>query len=1366
MTSQIWLLLLLGLFAACVPQTKQTDCASGEAFNSALRKCVLITGSAASTIHISSASPAQSYTTNISSASVPHNVTVSDSYNYGYIVKWKVSFTYNLTVVNNITLATNVSSYTFNPNVLYGVGSYVLEAIVFDSTGASQISVKSWNITVSNLAVPELISPSPAGTAMSYTTATTSATHTLFINNPDSQSGTHIWRLDGVIVAGPVAFTGVTVFFNYILNPSLLALGIHTLSLEINNGLASVFDTYLWTIIVTSPNLPEIIATTPNYLNGVSVVNGITQALGGYLDMTNTPIPQFCVDVDNYDLDANLISDIDIKWEINGISVNVGTFSSNQYCINALPAINLVNPTIGESKDLKALVYKAGTTTLVDYRNWSLSVRPKNIRPQITIDNALTAGALGCDPVGAGSTNVNYANCAMTQSTVAFPNPMNFAFEIDDPDIGDPILNDTQYSVLFKLQNMDLDGVSNTYSATDCSYTLANAFGSAKMSCNLSMDAFNIAGTIPAGTYTLKAYIVDNGSPWTLVSEQSNEVSWTIAVSELQTANSIAISSQTNIVSPTLSYIRRSTSGCIDTLNVLSSVTSFPNNATENGYVLIHTFVRDEERDNFSITIDMANGDPAFPGSFITVVPTSVKVNALPSVEYYEVVSCVQIPEWAVWNQASSIVDLKVSVTDAPTNILLTQYSDTETFQIFVENNNPAPAFTIATTPVVLNVKVFAGFPFTIPAPAYTDASIFDGVDVEFKWRVSVDGGVIFTDIPNADSVNQASAQLVWTPSPFIADGTPIQLQLCLGDDGYGAANDVATCTVNKVYNTITAYPSVQQLAATDFSVPATFKTYSSGNDLASWYDATEEKLYVAYTAGLEIIVEKKQFGANGELETVHSISFDSEEPNKVSVAPSNLSITGIDSKSLLIAYSVPVNPTSFPQMRVRRIALENDKFGFHYVGLYNPLYAGLGSDLVTNSLTNTTIAAFGNDSMTLNFTGMPLIGETIMLNGVTFTYAGNAGGHAVHTFCTGAAPCATPAAVAAAFNDVLNDNETLLDPVTDVAVREVLYTDYTALASSIDIYGPSSGDYYDEINKTTPVVGQIMAKGAGTNQWYLPYANLTTSLALAVMHGTSADTDLSNSINSHTPVSSSTFNQSIANTIDTAGLFVVVTKNSSGNADVYKLNTGTFTVASSITSLFNLSGFDHVSNLSVSVGASNYIYTAGTSVTAGGATHLNAAIIDSANFTNKTVQPFFTLSNTLVTDVDQVKIVADPVNVGQATLAITTDATLEARLGRITFNNASWANPIAFYNYESPKLNDDATVSGGKISLTPIFSLTKGHASGLPSVANTKDTVFFSFHENDSGNNIIKAGMLNVTPATITTDDASVIGSYPANLK
>ena len=133
---------LMLILSSCLPVQKKTQCGDNEAFNGSQRKCVPVVGAASTgTVFITSRTPDNSYTVHRNSAAVTHQLTISDVYEYGYSVKWVLSYTGGLSTSSSV-VATDVSNYTFIPPALfnfYGDGSYVLEAVVYDSAGTNQL---------------------------------------------------------------------------------------------------------------------------------------------------------------------------------------------------------------------------------------------------------------------------------------------------------------------------------------------------------------------------------------------------------------------------------------------------------------------------------------------------------------------------------------------------------------------------------------------------------------------------------------------------------------------------------------------------------------------------------------------------------------------------------------------------------------------------------------------------------------------------------------------------------------------------------------------------------------------------------------------------------------------------------------------------------------------------------------------------------------------------------------------------------------------------------------------------------------------------------------------------------------------------
>ena len=1379
----ILFLISLSLVASCLPLQKKTQCGDNEAFNPTRRQCVPVVGaSTTSTVFISSKTPSNSYTTDVSGAIVSHSAAVSDVYEYGYSTHWVLHYNNNTTIINDQVMATNTLSYNFNPANLFGVGNYVLELILFDEDGSNQLDSITWTIVIDDEAPPELVTPSPASTAFSYDTDDTSVTHSLQLNNPDSQAGNFTWYIDGMSV-GSGSFTSLDSSLSTTFNPQTLGTGLHTVELELTSSTGMYFDSYTWTINVTDPDLPIITTTTPDHLNAIDVIDGISFVAGGYRDASNVALTQICVDIDDWDKNSDGISDVDVQFLVSGTSVHSGTFTaSNQYCYNNFPTITLSNPDIGEAKQLTIKTVRAGTSTLVDYRLINLSVRPKNIRPIISISDTNTSSGLGCT----SSSDVYYTGCTMVQSvnlnqdTEGAPydftdtnvfgssddidNQMSFALSLDyDPDIS----AETDFEVIFQMKKVtdafysDMD-TTNAYTTSDCVYSAADTKGSIsnKGICTLNMDAFNANGPIEPGNYIIKAFIRDTGSTWAPGNQkESNTVTWELAVTEYQ-SNAIDIADQ-QLTAPAAageSWIEESNASCTSTSNLLNTTTP----GAENGYIIVHTAVTDFERDDFYISISMSNGVLGVGNT--SVVPTTL-VSRIDNDLTYTVSNCFKVPEWAVSGAASDIVDITVQISDKPDTE--TAQSATKTFEVLINNNNPVPTFADnsdvdyssgGATPKY----VVAGFPFTIDPPSYTDASLYDGKNVTWQWQVSTDGtGTTWSDIPEANSDNMSNTTLVWTPDPHTTlAAEQLYLRLCLGDDGYGNDTDCSNASATKVYQGITVYPSVH-------TVQASIADNSSGSELASWYDPVDDVIYVAYTTGTNIFVEKLSFDSNGQWQTDHSISFSTEEPTKTSVTATNLSMDGYNDgsavtpsgnhRSLLIAYQVTTAVTETPEFRVRRIYIDNGKLSFHYVGLYNS--TNTTGDLIStdaNFDAGASVSEGANaDQTVVTFTDFATLNTTpgtITINSQTLTYATD--------YCN--PTCSDNVDAASELEAAINNHATLS--------KELVATH--SGGSSLTIYGFPRADYYDEVSEITPVIGDIKIDDASPPNWYLPYSNAFSSLSLYVAKGTNANQHLTSTVVAHSSITSNTFNQEIANTFTPGGELAIAAKGSSGNLDLYTLDPATLAVNQTQLGVFNLDGYQEVQNISVSSkmhsnGLTELIWVSGLSLKSDGVTFLNAAVFDASDFTTYAQNPdFATYPNSYITSLDKVQISARAGMAEEAVVTLTTNALHsnpnEAHLLKLTADIATPA--ISLKDYNGPKLNNNDTVEGAVIFATPIFAdITRGSV-GATSSENEKDSLFFMWHEDDGGNQI-QSGIFNIEDENITTQSTGVNGSYPANL-
>ena len=111
----IWLLLSLLIFAACVPQTKQTECAPNEAFNAILRSCVPVVNGPSSFIHIQSFLPTYALTKYKNDTTpVSLSINITNPYAQAYTVQWE-------RVYNGIPIPivpSTPTSYSFPPSML------------------------------------------------------------------------------------------------------------------------------------------------------------------------------------------------------------------------------------------------------------------------------------------------------------------------------------------------------------------------------------------------------------------------------------------------------------------------------------------------------------------------------------------------------------------------------------------------------------------------------------------------------------------------------------------------------------------------------------------------------------------------------------------------------------------------------------------------------------------------------------------------------------------------------------------------------------------------------------------------------------------------------------------------------------------------------------------------------------------------------------------------------------------------------------------------------------------------------------------------------------------------------------------------
>lgn len=1478
------LLVMSSVLVSCLPMQKETQCASNEAFNATRRKCVPVVGaSTTNTVFIQTKTPENSYTTSVVDNATAHAVAISDAYNYGYTIKW-YEYYQDPNTGNAVTtlVAQNDASYTFNPTVKQA-GTYVLEAVLFDQDGSNQLDSINWTIIVSGQIQPTLINPSPNATAYTYASSLTSETLSMTIDNPNSVSGDFLVRVDNGTPVVTSAFSATSVPVSYTINPQALGEGFHTLEFQVvsSSDPNNVLDNYVWLINVVSPDMPVIqtASSTPPISETITIVDGIDFANAGWRDTLNQDISNgntqlICVTVDNSDKDSNGAADIDVEFKVAGNSIGFApetALGSNEFCLSQANTVaaqsyfNLTNPDVAESKSLNVVTYKTGTAIQVESFTWNIVVRPKNIKPVISINSSTTSSSMGCT----ATTPVQYQSCTVTQSvdfdldgdyTAGAPedtdNFVQLGINLDyDPDI--VIADEDDFEVFFQIKKTtdsgfdNIDG-TNKYTYSDCRYTAAETVGGGgidsndKMICNLRMDAFSstggslsTGGPVEPGDYIVTAFIRDagDGLGWGVSPKDSNLLTWEISVTEQQSTGTLQIGNFLTAATDPTDYTAGESwwdalpaASCGD--NSVATVTDFDaDTIVETACLRIYTAVRDLERDNFNITIEMSNG---VLGGYTVLSPTSV-VEKTDDDLWTLVRTMVLVPEWAVSGTLTS-ANIKVTVQDKPDNasspICFTCDTASTTFTVNVTNTNPPPTFSDWTGVDEANfvdltgANVFAGMPFEINVTTsdFDDASLYDGTNISWQWLVSTDGGGSWSEISNANSTNQSSPRLVWTPDLEITSATSVDLRLCLADDGVG--NEITDCTDTsgggyalltdtrriKEWQNITVYPSTVALTST-------VSNNSSGNELAQWYDETEGHLYTAYTSGSTIFVEKMEYDANGVLSTAHTLSFNTEDSDAGFIPTSiyDLSMTGIDSTSVLISYGIIENQTQTPQFRVRRIDTANGKFSFNYCGMYvagdsystehntcqdlydqgNANITGTGPmiDDTANISASSSYAGeleitFSNLPDAVNYPDLPLINS--LGNTIIYRYGGidaTVGSDVIVAYCTAATTglCATTTDVANALVSVINQTFAWTGGANadvEAMAKEIFAS---AAANVVTIQGPNEFDSYNNISKITPVVGDIVVDPTN-GRWFLPYSDAAANMQLGYASGTGANT-LAGLDSAATPPSnmdltgSGINNQEIANiywedTVAPDYYLFIATKNSNSNLDLHRVDISSplSPTLASATDVYTKGAYDSIDDISISVtdsGATDYVYVANTStILSSSTTNLGMAI---ASFDLSTTKANIDISavgyEKYVENVDSVYVTASNTEAGAAFVSLTTNSTNsdpnKAFIIKLDYDLTAGVDPSVSFNFHEhnyPALNTNATVDSASLHASPIYQLTNKGWTNDSSVGDdlNKYVLFFGYHESQTGNKI-KTGFFNIEEEAIMTDDSTTSGNFPA---
>ena len=1139
----VWLLLFsLFLFGACVPTKKQTECGSNEAFNSQLRSCVPIVQGPSAFINVSSFVPLYTSTRYKNDTNpVVFTIAISNPYNQAYTIEWDLNYNGTVKTIAGNVLTTSIFPVTYSTQV----GSNVITAKII--SGGAVVDSHNFEVVLQETPRPNintgLISPSDynpilfpdnTGARFSFTGRNNGATS---ISNYRvkwtlTKNGVNLPLYQETDTFAVTSTNGTNVFMyglndgtNDLFKPSVLGVGNYVLRTRMEDTVSG--DTvaeHQWNITVQQPPLENISGTSSPAV-GVSTTSyhaiNYSQFTPYSFVYTGTTQSDFCVTIDDgdgtYDGDG---FGVQVKWYLEGLGGDICTKETTDVtgpqtlclvdatnCSGGAPfdttLLSFTNTasTLTQNHSVVARVYDRAinaeyTSTQVTAPpnqypvSWTVVTKPQNSPPAVGFG---TVQPTGCASAGTYSRT----GCAVTQGT-------NFtvSFTVTD-DFYSPAVNTAEF-----MYDVILKKGTTTIAGTGCTkaYATATAYGT-QYTCTLNVPHYDTSGALSpsAGPYKLEAVVTDFGSPILATPASSQTLSWTLTVTEAN-PSTLAINAQQGVV-VTDSNISRDTP-----LPVVVFDPAGTNFATELQTIVFRANVDDAERDNLKMKISLCtDGTVACATSTAVSSGTAGYISFLrsafadPTLNPGIISFNYLLPEDLLLSVGQDVgtgvgterpVFFKVDVSDVPSVGTTTVKSDSKIFRVYVRNSNPAPtwagtvnpAFSAPATPATY-YDIVAGTPITLdPGTASDTSTDADENTLYYDYFVSDDLGVSWNEIPRT---NDLVKNLIWTPDNGAA--TPVYIRACVGDRANANAAviaNVAQCVGDWIFN---VKDGVKALAATGLT-----NQHTSG--AAVWYDTFNPTVFYTAYAGVPgvnntIYVEKSVIEADGDIDTTSfaTVSFGALPGGGATAVIKDISITGT-ADDLYIGYlaSAAATPSTLVP-RLRRINKKfdspvvsppvegakenmshNGKFGFDNDG-YAIVEASAAVSFTADALNGT--------SRTITFVTAMTTGQTISINGYTFTAAASPA--AANQICD-TSSCASAALAAENLADKINTStDTLLQGITASAAGGV-----------VTLNGSLGGDFLDWDGSISGV-GNISSAQAGkmwvaNARWHLPIINLS----------------------------------------------------------------------------------------------------------------------------------------------------------------------------------------------------------------------------------------------------------------------------------
>lgn len=955
----VWIsLCALFLVAACVPQTKQTDCRSNEAFNAQLRTCVPVVASVDSFINFTSFIPTSSLSRYKNDTTpMSFKVYVANPYSESYTLRWKVSFNGVDTALSNSFDPTQQDILPISYN-----GEIGLHILTVEAVNASSVVVADhhFEFVISNLPRPYIDTASvlPSVYTPVYTPNSATATFQFSIKNNNSDiplPSTYQtqWKLykngvDTTLQVPNVAnqdFSDITATgvhtSSVTFNPNILTgFGVGSYILRariISTALTEVVDERQWSITVQHAPLSPIL-TRDLIKNSVLAYGTTVVAYHGvdYLSATTynfRPAGQaqanFCVKITDGDGAYNGdLQFVKVSYFLDGAGSPVyegytTDILNSEICLSDVAntnqaAIVLSNSSATSEQDhtIVARVYDVATGQEYTTSNmssgtgtyplvWNLRVKPQNKAPTVAYGTVAT-GLTGCS-----------ASTATPRTGCTSKSDNNFAVSINltGDDFYFSPYDETKFDYSIKL-------IQDGTIIQECTKTDPDVLGATDVDgtngyqCVFNIPSYTAVGpfnvTLPQ--YRIQASITDTGSPIAPTTPvQSDILTWNLVITEENTA-------------PTV-----------------SAFTAAP--VIEGANITFNVTVSDPQRDSFDYVIQYCKDDAVADAACTNktdiaagtytktdnLLASSFTVSALITEDF--LLNLPLIPCNTIARGALCGVRFRAVATDKPFVAAPIIFTYAPAVSVNITNTNPAPVFT--PTLATPNSSTFAGSafvgnPFTVSTGAagvITDASSITTVEGKnfhrYQWYAKNNTSVTtYQPIDSATGFN-----LIWTPSLITNLGadSPVQLMVCVEDQ---PANIVPTpIAVLSVCNDGTGgrlpwtviirnnVVTIHDLSAAPTSTELAINPADTGKEMAVWYEppttfngVSSSAVYTAmFDNNMNIQVKRTLVQNDGQIVPSSATiiaSFAALEAPTVVTAVKDLSMTGIKS---LVAAGPPV---------------------------------------------------------------------------------------------------------------------------------------------------------------------------------------------------------------------------------------------------------------------------------------------------------------------------------------------------------------------------------------------------------------------------------------------------------------------------